>query len=143
MPHLHLPHLHPHFHLPHFHPNIFKALHHDGPESSTLDTPTSNATHSARTTSTWAAVHSTEKEPPCCPAKMIVFTVNLLIGLVLSQLVPEWLDGEPLYAYRTGVKILTMWHLSYIMIHVGYEFDIDKSRRPSSTRSDSSAPHVV
>ena len=68
------------------------------------------------------------KPPPCCPRKMIIFTVNLLVGLTFSQLMPEWLMPGALGTWRTLVKVMTMWCLSYIMVHVGYEFDIDKSR---------------
>jgi len=67
------------------------------------------------------------KKPPVCPAKMIVFTVNLLVGLVLSQLVPAWLSPDAYGVWAHVVKLCTMFCLSYIMIHVGYEFDIDKS----------------
>jgi len=58
-----------------------------------------------------------------------VFTVNLLLGLLLSQLVPEWLaiDASALGTWKAVVKFCTMWCLAYIMVHVGYEFDIDKS----------------
>jgi len=61
---------------------------------------------------------------------MIIFTVNLLAGLLFSQLMPEWLASAPqaLSAWKTTVKVCTMWCLSYIMIHVGYEFDVDKTR---------------
>jgi len=61
---------------------------------------------------------------------MIVFTVNLLLGLLLSQLVPEWLasDASALGTWKAVVKFCTMWCLAYIMVHVGYEFDIDKSK---------------
>ena len=69
------------------------------------------------------------KPPPVlCPAKMIVFTINLLVGLTLSQLIGSWFEPEAYAAWRTMVKICTMFCLSYIMIHVGYEFDIDKTQ---------------
>ena len=115
-----------HFHLPHFHPNLFKHHHHQTP----LGTPTTDATHSHRTSGEQDDVTPTlpKKDPPCCPVKMIIFTVNLLVGLTVSQLVPEFLDGPSLGVWSTTVKCCTMFCLSYIMIHVGYEFDIDKSR---------------
>ena len=75
-----------------------------------------------------AAGAAPAKPPPCCPRKMIIFTVNLLVGLTFSQLMPEWLMPGALGTWRTLVKVMTMWCLSYIMVHVGYEFDIDKSR---------------
>ena len=59
---------------------------------------------------------------------MIVFTINLLVGLTLSQLIGSWFEPEAYAAWRTMIKICTMFCLSYIMIHVGYEFDIDKTQ---------------
>jgi Kef-type K+ transport system membrane component KefB len=59
--------------------------------------------------------------------KVILFSVLLLLGLVGSQ----WLPGVIGAAYASVgdvVRILTMAGLSFIMIRVGYEFDIDKSR---------------
>jgi Kef-type K+ transport system membrane component KefB len=58
--------------------------------------------------------------------KVLLFSILLLLGLVASQLLPAAMGS----AYgRMGdvVRILTMVGLSFIMIHVGYEFDIDKS----------------
>ena len=64
-------------------------------------------------------VLSSAPKPPCCPAKMIVFTQNLLLGLLLSQLMPQWLSSEAYGTWAHVVKICTMFCLSYIMIHVG------------------------
>ena len=128
-----LPHFHPHIpHIPHFHPNIFKPHHHDEAQvETTIGTPTTVLSHSHR--SHGSSEHGAprpQKEPPCCPAKMVIFTVNLLLGLFLSQLIPEQLGGHPvaLRAWKSTIKVITMWCLAYIMVHVGYEFDIDKSR---------------
>ena len=148
-------HLASHFHLPHFHPNLFKPhIHHA--HHTPLGTPTTQThshrtdmTHSHRTVDheggregggTGAGAGGAQPETaassgaaparpaPCCPAKMIIFTVNLLLGLLLSQLLPSWLDASGLSTWKATVKVCTMFCLSYIMIHVGYEFDIDKSR---------------
>ncbi len=58
--------------------------------------------------------------------KVLLYSALLLLGLIGSQ----WLPGAvgPSYA-RVGdlVRVLTMTGLSFIMIRVGYEFDIDKS----------------
>ena len=53
--------------------------------------------------------------------KVLVYSMLLIAGLVVSQ----FLDGTGDYP----IKLLTMFTLAFIMIHVGYEFDIDK-RRP-------------
>lgn len=58
--------------------------------------------------------------------KVFLFSALLLLGLVGSQ----WLPGVAGSAYAAVgdvVRVLTMTGLSFIMIRVGYEFDIDKS----------------
>ena len=58
--------------------------------------------------------------------KVLLFSMLLLLGLIGSQ----WLPGVVGSAYATAgdiVRIMTMAALSFIMIRVGYEFDIDKS----------------
>ena len=58
--------------------------------------------------------------------KVLLFSILLLLGLISSQ----WLPGAvgPDYAFVGDiVRIMTMAALSFIMIRVGYEFDIDKS----------------
>lgn len=58
--------------------------------------------------------------------KVLLFSILLLLGLIGSQILPALIG--PAYA-KVGdlVRILTMAGLSFIMIRVGYEFDIDKS----------------
>lgn len=58
--------------------------------------------------------------------KVLLFSVLLLIGLAGSQLLPH-LFGSSYSLPGDVIRILTMFGLSFIMIHVGYEFDIDKS----------------
>jgi Kef-type K+ transport system membrane component KefB len=59
--------------------------------------------------------------------KVLIYSGLLVLGLVLSQTLPGALGaGAGLYAH--AVKFLTMVGLGFIMIHVGYEFDVDKSR---------------
>lgn len=58
--------------------------------------------------------------------KVLIFSVLLLLGLIGSQ----WLPGVvgPVYAgVGDIIRVLTMAGLAFIMIRVGYEFDIDKS----------------
>jgi len=58
--------------------------------------------------------------------KVLLFSTLLLLGLIGSQ----WLPGAIGAGYAgvgNLVRILTMIGLSFIMIRVGYEFDIDKS----------------
>jgi hypothetical protein len=58
--------------------------------------------------------------------KVFLFSILLFLGLVGSQ----WLPGIVGSAYATvgdTIRVLTMIGLSFIMIRVGYEFDIDKS----------------
>lgn len=59
-------------------------------------------------------------------SKIVLFSALLLVGLFGSQ----WLPGiaGPAYALLSDmIRVLTMIGLSFIMIRVGYEFDIDKS----------------
>jgi Kef-type K+ transport system membrane component KefB len=58
--------------------------------------------------------------------KVLLFSLLLLIGLVASQWLPAAIG--PAYGMVGDiVRVLTMAGLSFIMIRVGYEFDIDKS----------------
>ena len=58
--------------------------------------------------------------------KVLVYSVLLLTGLGLSQALPELL-GDAREAVANAVRVLTLTGLSFIMIHVGFEFHIDKS----------------
>jgi len=58
--------------------------------------------------------------------KVLLFSVLLVVGLVVSQYLESLTGGSP--AARESVRILTMILLAFIMIHVGYEFEIDRSR---------------
>jgi Kef-type K+ transport system membrane component KefB len=62
--------------------------------------------------------------------KVLLFSLLLVGGLVGSQLLPSALGG--VYPGVAGaVRLLTMICLSFIMIHVGYEFDIERGRLSS------------
>jgi Kef-type K+ transport system membrane component KefB len=52
--------------------------------------------------------------------KVLIYSLLLIGGLIVSQLLGGW-GALP-------IRLLTMVALSFIMIHVGYEFEIDKSR---------------
>ena len=58
--------------------------------------------------------------------KVLFFSLLLLLGLIGSQWLPG-LIGPSYGGFGDVVRILTMVGLSFIMIRVGYEFDIDKS----------------
>ncbi len=58
---------------------------------------------------------------------VLVFSMLLVLGLAVSQFLPGWL-GDGAKVVSELVKLLTMFCLSFIMIHVGYEFDLNKSR---------------
>jgi hypothetical protein len=62
--------------------------------------------------------------------KVLVFSMLLIVGLVASQFLPDLL-GDHAGAGRQVVTVLTMFCLSFIMIHVGYEFEIDRTRMRS------------
>ncbi len=51
----------------------------------------------------------------------------LVFGLVLSQFLPS-IFGSSLDPVATSIRVATMIGLAFIMIHVGFEFHIDKTR---------------
>ena len=59
--------------------------------------------------------------------KVLLFSVLLFLGLAGSQLLPG-IVGTSYATVGDGVRVLTMVGLSFLMIRVGFEFDIDKSR---------------
>jgi Kef-type K+ transport system membrane component KefB len=59
--------------------------------------------------------------------KVWIFSGLLVAGLVLSQVLPGVL-GTRAHAAGEAITFLTMVGLAFIMIHVGYEFDLDKSK---------------
>jgi len=58
--------------------------------------------------------------------KVALFSALLILGIVGSRILPDLL-GDLLDQLRPGVDLLTIIGLAFIMIHVGYEFEIDKS----------------
>jgi len=56
---------------------------------------------------------------------VLIFSVLLLVGLVGSQVLPP-VVGPSYATLGDVVRMLTMVGLSFIMIRVGYEFDLDK-----------------
>ena len=61
--------------------------------------------------------------------KVLVYSILLVLGLAGSQYID--LVGSAEETVRFLIRVLTMWLLGFIMIHVGYEFEIDKSRPKS------------
>jgi Kef-type K+ transport system membrane component KefB len=59
--------------------------------------------------------------------KVLIYSILLFVGLGLSQLLPALL-GEAHEALAVPIRVLTMIGLAFIMVHVGFEFHIDKSR---------------
>lgn len=59
--------------------------------------------------------------------KVLLFSALLVAGMVGSQLLPGLLGGHfPAVAH--AIRLITTMALAFIMIHVGYEFEIDKSQ---------------
>ncbi|MFH2050437.1 MAG: sodium:proton antiporter [bacterium] len=61
--------------------------------------------------------------------KVLLFSILLVAGLLLSQNLESLVGGSE--AAREVIRILTMAMLGFIMIHVGYEFEIDRSKLKS------------
>ncbi|WP_221658519.1 sodium:proton antiporter [Bacteroides salyersiae] len=66
--------------------------------------------------------------------KVLSFSVFLVAGLVLSQALPVLVGTEGIGAVRTVANILLYVCLGFIMINVGREFEVDKSRWKSYTQ---------
>jgi len=62
--------------------------------------------------------------------KVIVYSSLLVVGLALSQVLPALL-GPAHDLLANAVRVLTMIGLAFIMIHVGFEFHLDKSNLKS------------
>lgn len=58
--------------------------------------------------------------------KVISFSLMLMVGLVLSQMLPSRL-GEYYHLFHEGIEIVLGICLAFIMINVGREFEIDKA----------------
>ncbi len=58
--------------------------------------------------------------------KIAVFSVLLVLGLIGSQALPLVVPEGAFGTVKLVLTALTMWMLAFTMIHVGYEFDIDK-----------------
>ena len=59
--------------------------------------------------------------------KVVVYSILLFVGLGLSQALPALLGGAH-DAIAFLIRVLTMTGLAFIMIHVGFEFHINKSQ---------------
>ena len=57
--------------------------------------------------------------------KVLIYSLLLLLGLIGSQTLPRVL-GEAYTGLGVPIRALTMAALAFIMIHVGFEFHIDK-----------------
>ena len=55
--------------------------------------------------------------------KVLLYSLLLIAGLVGSQFL-----GDAPRELKLWLNLATMFALSFIMIHVGYEFEIDKAR---------------
>jgi Na+:H+ antiporter len=58
--------------------------------------------------------------------KVAVFSLLLIVGMVGAQLLPG-LAGDAYIGLIHGLRLATMVALAFIMIHVGYEFELDKT----------------
>ena len=62
--------------------------------------------------------------------KVIIFSLLLIAGLAGSQILPG-AAGVSYPAVSKTISLLTLCALAFIMIHVGYEFEIEKDRLKS------------
>ncbi len=67
--------------------------------------------------------------------KILSFSLFLMVGLVASQMLPLSMEGDSFYMLKNYVATPLLYIcLSYIMINVGREFEIDKSHWRSYTQ---------
>lgn len=59
--------------------------------------------------------------------KIIIFSICLVTGLIISQILPDLLGGD-YGSFRSVNGLLLSIALSFIMINVGREFELDKSQ---------------
>jgi hypothetical protein len=59
--------------------------------------------------------------------KVLLFSLLLIVGMIGSQILPTLL-GDAYHQTGHAIQLLTMIALAFIMIQVGFEFDIDKTR---------------
>jgi len=62
--------------------------------------------------------------------QVIIYSILLVTGLILSQVLPSVL-GENFESISNVIRIAVMIGLAFIMIRVGFEFHIDKSKLSS------------
>ena len=60
--------------------------------------------------------------------KVILFSIFLLLGLVMSQTLPNIISQDDYSVLQKIFSIMMFTSLAYIMINVGREFEIDKTR---------------
>jgi Kef-type K+ transport system membrane component KefB len=58
--------------------------------------------------------------------KVTIFSLLLIAGMVEAQLLPSF-AGEAYGDVSHGLRLATMVALAFIMIHVGYEFELDQT----------------
>jgi Kef-type K+ transport system membrane component KefB len=59
--------------------------------------------------------------------KVLIYSILLVAGLALSQYIPNFSWGSSAFM-KEFIRLATVFCLGFIMIHVGYEFEIDRSR---------------
>ncbi len=65
--------------------------------------------------------------------KIILFSFFLILGLVGSQIIPQYLGNESYASVKPVLNALLYVALAFIMINVGREFELDKKRWRSYT----------
>jgi hypothetical protein len=65
--------------------------------------------------------------------KVLIFTILLITGLILSQFIP-YILRDSFYSFKTFLDALLYISLAFIMINVGREFEINKKQWRSYTK---------
>ena len=59
-------------------------------------------------------------------SRVLLYSLFLVLGLVLSQFIPLWVQGDSLDVLQSVINSLLYICLAYVMINVGREFEVDK-----------------
>ena len=65
--------------------------------------------------------------------KIVLFSIFLIIGLIGSQVIPTLLSPESFGKLKSFFDAMLYICLAFIMINVGREFELDKSKWKSYT----------
>jgi len=61
-------------------------------------------------------------------SRVLLYSLFLVLGLILSQFTPLWIQGDTYGVFKTVLNSLLYICLAFVMINVGREFEVEKTR---------------